>query len=215
MNKRGYPRRPRDGDDLQHAARQRPDLVVRGEQLPARATSPSRSTCCTGTRIPPACRRGCTASTCARCTRRTCWREPGGDHACTACRSTCGRSRCRAISCLDAGGPYRAVEIDLSRRRRSTGGPKRFVLAASRPHRRRGQPAGQRQVQPLDQRATCRPTRRNGSRAPPRSPAPGGRTGSAGSAAHGKEQVPARVPGDGKLLPIEDAPGSYVKVRVS
>jgi polyhydroxyalkanoate synthase len=29
----------------------------------------------------------------------------------------------------------------------------------------------------------------------------------------GKEQVKARVPGDGKLTPIEDAPGSYVKVR--
>ncbi|HLB99397.1 MAG TPA: class I poly(R)-hydroxyalkanoic acid synthase [Acetobacteraceae bacterium] len=29
----------------------------------------------------------------------------------------------------------------------------------------------------------------------------------------GKEQVAARVPGDGKLTPIEDAPGSYVKVR--
>ncbi|MCP4330761.1 MAG: class I poly(R)-hydroxyalkanoic acid synthase [Alphaproteobacteria bacterium] len=27
-------------------------------------------------------------------------------------------------------------------------------------------------------------------------------------------QVPARVPGDGKLKPIEDAPGSFVKVRV-
>jgi len=26
-------------------------------------------------------------------------------------------------------------------------------------------------------------------------------------------QVPARVPGDGKLKPIEDAPGSYVKVQ--
>lgn len=31
----------------------------------------------------------------------------------------------------------------------------------------------------------------------------------------GKQQVPARVPGDGKLAPIEDAPGSYVKVRLS
>ena len=31
------------------------------------------------------------------------------------------------------------------------GGPKRFVLAASGPYRRRGQPAGRRQVQPLDQ----------------------------------------------------------------
>ncbi len=31
---------------------------------------------------------------------------------------------------------------------------------------------------------------------------------------HGSEQVPARVPGDGKLPPIEEAPGSYVKLRL-
>src|SRR5690242_944270 len=31
----------------------------------------------------------------------------------------------------------------------------------------------------------------------------------------GKEQVPARVPGEGKLKAIEDAPGSYVQVRLS
>jgi len=30
-----------------------------------------------------------------------------------------------------------------------------------------------------------------------------------------KKQVRARTPGDGKLVPIEDAPGSYVKVQVS
>ena len=30
---------------------------------------------------------------------------------------------------------------------------------------------------------------------------------------HAGGEVPARQPGDGKLLPIEDAPGSYVKVR--
>ena len=30
-----------------------------------------------------------------------------------------------------------------------------------------------------------------------------------------KAKVPARKPGDGKLKPIEDAPGSYVKVRIS
>jgi polyhydroxyalkanoate synthase len=30
---------------------------------------------------------------------------------------------------------------------------------------------------------------------------------------HGAEQASARVPGDGKLAAIEDAPGSYVKVR--
>jgi polyhydroxyalkanoate synthase subunit PhaC len=33
--------------------------------------------------------------------------------------------------------------------------------------------------------------------------------------AHGKAQVPARHPGDGKLPVLEDAPGSYVKVRLS
>ena len=32
--------------------------------------------------------------------------------------------------------------------------------------------------------------------------------------AHGKAQVEARVPGDGKLPALEDAPGSYVKVRL-
>ncbi len=30
-----------------------------------------------------------------------------------------------------------------------------------------------------------------------------------------KNQVPARVPGDGKLKPIEEAPGSYVKVKLN
>ncbi len=33
--------------------------------------------------------------------------------------------------------------------------------------------------------------------------------------AQAKEHVPARVPGDGRLKAIEDAPGSYVKVRLS
>lgn len=30
---------------------------------------------------------------------------------------------------------------------------------------------------------------------------------------HGDARMPARIPGDGKLKPIEDAPGSYVRVR--
>ena len=33
--------------------------------------------------------------------------------------------------------------------------------------------------------------------------------------AHGKAQVPARTPGDGKLPALEDAPGRYVKVRLT
>jgi polyhydroxyalkanoate synthase len=35
------------------------------------------------------------------------------------------------------------------------------------------------------------------------------------NAAHSGKQVPARHPGDGGLVPIEDAPGSYVKTRVT
>jgi polyhydroxyalkanoate synthase len=33
-------------------------------------------------------------------------------------------------------------------------------------------------------------------------------------AAHAGTRVPARKPGDGELAPIEDAPGSYVKLRI-
>jgi polyhydroxyalkanoate synthase subunit PhaC len=33
------------------------------------------------------------------------------------------------------------------------------------------------------------------------------------NAARSGRKVPARQPGDGKLTPIEDAPGSYVRVR--
>jgi polyhydroxyalkanoate synthase len=33
------------------------------------------------------------------------------------------------------------------------------------------------------------------------------------AAQNGPDKVPARSPGDGKLEPIEDAPGSYVGVR--
>ena len=32
---------------------------------------------------------------------------------------------------------------------------------------------------------------------------------------HAGTRVPARKPGDGELTPIEDAPGSYVKLRIS
>ena len=34
-------------------------------------------------------------------------------------------------------------------------------------------------------------------------------------APHGGGQADARTPGDGRLIPIEDAPGSYVKLKAS
>ncbi len=33
--------------------------------------------------------------------------------------------------------------------------------------------------------------------------------------AHSKAEVPARIPGEGKLAPIEDAPGRYVQVKAN
>ena len=33
-------------------------------------------------------------------------------------------------------------------------------------------------------------------------------------AGHGGDKLPARQPGAGRLQPIEDAPGAYVKLRV-
>ena len=62
------PRRLGDGEHLQHAAQQRPDLVVRHQQLPDGTRPVSRSICCTGTATRRACPRRCTASTCATCT---------------------------------------------------------------------------------------------------------------------------------------------------
>ena len=212
MNKRRLSRRQRDGDDLQHAARQRPDLVVRGEQLSAGQRPVPVRPAVLERRIRRACRRGCTASICARCTRRTC------------CRS-------RAASTL-SGVPIdlRKIKVPayfLSTREdhiapwKSTyrgtqllGGPKRFVLAAS------GHIAGVvnppeggkyshwiNEALPPDPEAWFK-----------------GATEIAGSwwpdwqrwvSSQANERVPARVPGDGKLKPIEDAPGSYVKVRLS
>ncbi len=71
----GLSRGQRHGQHLQHAARQRPDLVVRGEQLPAGQGAVPLRPALLEFRIPRACRRPCTASICARCTRRTCWRS--------------------------------------------------------------------------------------------------------------------------------------------
>ena len=64
-------RRHEDGDRLQHAALQRPDLALRHQQLPARQGAASRSTCCTGIPTRRACRRPTTPSICATAISRT------------------------------------------------------------------------------------------------------------------------------------------------
>ena len=81
--------------------------------------------------------------------------EPAGaarrHHARPASRSTSARSRCRPISSRRA----RTTSRRGNRTYRGTqllGGAEALRAGGLGPHRRRGQPAGRRQVQPLDQR---------------------------------------------------------------
>ena len=125
-----------------------------------------------------------------------------------------GQDQDAGVFPVDARGPYRAVEIDLSRH--AVAGRAEAVRAGGvGPYRRRGQPAGGRQIQPLDQRGpAARPGRLVQGRDRDRRLLVAG-LAPLGVARTARTQVPARQPGDGKLKPIEDAPGSYVRVRLS
>ena len=110
-------------------------------------------------------------------------------------------------------GPHRAGAIGVARlevlRR-----PGELRAVRLRPHRRRGQSADQGEISVLDRRqGRNRRRSRTGSTRPRNIPARGGRTGSSGSSTQDDTQVAPREPGGGKLTTIEDAPGSYVKVR--
>ena len=85
------------------------------------------------------------------------------------------------------------------------------------PHRRRGQPAARPRSTSTGLNETARTRRRstNGSRTPRSIPGSWWPTGTSGCRRSPARKVPARVPGEGGLPAIEDAPGSYVKVRTS
>ena len=160
-----------------------------------------------------ACRRRCTASTCATCTRRTSWSSPAASRS-TACRSICARSRCRASSCRRARTISRRGNRPMPRRssiraRSSSCSPPRATSPASSTRRSPRNTA-------IGRTRSCRRRRRNGSPAPTlHRRAPGGPPGRNGSRDYGGGKVPARKPGDGKLKPLEDAPGSYVLVKAN
>ena len=123
------PRGPSHGRHVQHDARERPDLVVRGQQLPARARAAAvRPALLERRRDAPA----------------------GRDAAC----STCARSTRRTACCSPAASSSNGVPIDLSKVKtpvylfatkddhiapwqscypgtQAFAGPKRFVLGAS------------------------------------------------------------------------------------
>ena len=108
-------------------------------------------------------------------------------------------------------GSHRAGEIGVPRLEilRRAGALRAGRL---RPHRRRGQSAGKKKYQYWTGRSRAAAISTTGSRRRPSIRAPGGPTGSLAQAS-GRHEVPARKPGGGELKPIEDAPGSYVKVQ--
>ena len=196
--------------DLQHAARQRSDLVVRGQQLPARQAAVPVRPALLELRLDA---------------------HAGGDAQLLPAQDVPGEpaGRSRAAS-RSAGVPIDLRKVKtpaflLSTREdhiapwRSTyaatqlyGGPVKFVLSAS------GHIAGV--VNPPGSKYGHWENDQN----PPTARRMARRrdAGARGSwwpvweewvSQYAGGEVPARQPGDGKLKPIEDAPGSYVRVK--
>ena len=148
MHQRGYLDGRGHGDDIQHAARQRPDLVVRREQLPdGQGTVPVR---------PALLEFGFHAHAGGDALVLPAPDVPG--EPAVARQDQAARQQDRphedqraGLHPVDARGPYRAVEIDLHRDpalyRTDDLLPRRI-----RSHCRRRQSAGVGQVLPLDER---------------------------------------------------------------
>ena len=146
-------------------------------------------------------------------------KEPGGIEMLTACRSTSARSRSRPTSSRPSKTTSRRGRAPTSAPRASAA---RCASCSAAPAtspassiRRRPTSTATGPTRP--RRCRLRPT--TGSRARRSTPAPGGPTGSNGSAdlngdGGGNVWVPARDPAKGKLKPLEDAPGSFVKFRL-
>ena len=140
MTREGLPRRDRDGAHVRRAARQRPDLELRRQRLADGRAAVRTSTCSPGTPTRRACRRGCTASTCASATSRT--GSARGDDATArprASASTWSRSTSTTSSAEDDHitpwkGCYASSQLFTGRR------PVRPQLVG--PHRRHRQPTG-------------------------------------------------------------------------
>ena len=110
-------------------------------------------------------------------------------------------------------GPHRTGEVGVPRleifRR-----PGEIRAVGLRPHRRRRQSAEQGQVPVLDRRqGRARASLEAWLKKAKEHPGSWWPNWIEWIKSHGDEQVPPREPGGGKLKPIEDAPGRYVKVR--
>ena len=176
----------------------------------SRARRRSRSTCCTGIPTPPACRRPITPTTCAIATSRTI--SPRGRRRSTAFRSISARSRSRSTISPPGRTTSRRRNRSISAHPSSAGrcgsccrAPAISPAWSTRPARRNINtgPATRR-------RAT---TSTPGSKKATEHPGSWWTDWLAWLKAQDSAEVPAREPGGGVVKPIEDAPGSYVKVR--
>ena len=192
MQKRGFLEGARDGDHLQHAARQRPDLVLRGQQLPAGPGAlPLRP---------------------ALLERRQ-HAHAGEDAQLLPAPDVPAERPGEAAAAIELDG----VTIDLRKIKLPTYilstredhiAPWKSTYRATQiywrqdalragglgPHRRRGEPARGRQVQPLGRRGPARRPGQPGSRARRNCRAPGGRTGSAGWSARTRRRCRRACP---------------------
>ncbi len=203
-------RRQQDGDGLQHAALERPDLVLCRQQLPEGPAALRRSTCCTG--IPT--RRGCRRPTIPTICATAIWRTgcpPAAWCSTTRC-STSPRSRCRSTI-------WRRARITSRRRNRcctarsssaarsSTCCPAPATSPAWSIRRR----SGKYQYWTNDNiKDVTLADWLKGATEHKGSWWPDWRQWLESLDA---EEVPARAVGTEAMPPIEDAPGSYVRVR--
>ena len=208
----GLSRRPRHGDDLQHAARQRSDLVVRRQQLPAgQGALPVRPAVLE--RRSDAHAGGDAQLLSAQdVPARTCWSQRAASR-CSACTIDLRKIKIPVFILSTQGGPHRAVASTYAATQlyRRAG---HVHAGRLRPYRRRRQPAAGKKYGHWTNDKNP-PTPDEWLAGASKSPAPGGRTGTSGSRNTAAARSPARQPGDGKLKPIEPAPGTYVKVKAS
>ncbi len=115
--------------------------------------------------------------------------------------------------------PHRAVAVGV-REHAAAEGPEALRARRVGPHRRRHQPAGEEEAQPLDVPTGAQPLPRRRRRMVrarrPRCRAAGGPSGTRWLAEQAGKKVKARANyGNARYRPIEPAPGRYVAVRAT